>query len=591
MKKANKVTLILLTLTLLLTAFTTIGAAQPFFPDVKDHWGKKSIEKMATAGIINGYPNGTFKPNDPVMRLHTIYMLARVKELDDKVNDYNLSDFDYQFPPNIQDATQKKYLAVAVEEGWLLGSGLKYFNPRENATRQEVASFIALAFNLRGDFNSLPFTDKNNISTRSRSYVAGVYEAGILQGRTPTTFAPQEKVKRAELAIILDRVIDQGLADQDYDYQYNNEDNNSNDYSDTGYFGKIKELTMDSIKVDLLDDDDTETYDLSDDVRFYDEDEDETSLLSFSEDDYIRFTLSGGDAESIYMMEDIDSITGKIIDLEDDEITVAKNSSKDIDLDVDDDSIIVVDEDGDAYDYDDLEKGYKVEVTYSEDEAIKIRVLDEEIDNLIGTIYSLRNDEDDEDDWELELLDIYGDRVDYDVDEDVDVYDYDGDKLDFWDLDDDDRDYAVLHLNRRNDVEEIALAETIEGVIEDLDDDDIEVDGATFDLSSDIDIENYLIGSEVRIYVHDDEVLVIEVKEDEDNITVPGKVDDIDDDHWEITIEQDSDNEFTFEVDDDVDIIDDEDGDNLDFDDIDDGWEVELELDDGVVTEITVIEK
>ena len=33
------------------------------FPDIKNHWTRKFIEALATRRILNGYPDGSFRPN------------------------------------------------------------------------------------------------------------------------------------------------------------------------------------------------------------------------------------------------------------------------------------------------------------------------------------------------------------------------------------------------------------------------------------------------------------------------------------------------------------------------------------------------
>ncbi|GAB4196232.1 MAG: hypothetical protein Fur006_43480 [Coleofasciculaceae cyanobacterium] len=38
------------------------------FSDVSNHWARPFIESLAEAKIVNGFPDGTFKPNQPVTR-------------------------------------------------------------------------------------------------------------------------------------------------------------------------------------------------------------------------------------------------------------------------------------------------------------------------------------------------------------------------------------------------------------------------------------------------------------------------------------------------------------------------------------------
>ncbi len=38
------------------------------FKDTKGHWAEDTIDEMADKGILNGYPDGTFRPNENMTR-------------------------------------------------------------------------------------------------------------------------------------------------------------------------------------------------------------------------------------------------------------------------------------------------------------------------------------------------------------------------------------------------------------------------------------------------------------------------------------------------------------------------------------------
>jgi len=54
---------------------TGFGSAQ--FIDTQGHWASNYIGLAADRGIINGYPNGTFGPNNPLSRAEAVALLAR----------------------------------------------------------------------------------------------------------------------------------------------------------------------------------------------------------------------------------------------------------------------------------------------------------------------------------------------------------------------------------------------------------------------------------------------------------------------------------------------------------------------------------
>jgi hypothetical protein len=51
------------------------------FNDTKDHWAEKNIEAAAYAGITLGFPDGSFKPNQAVTRAEEATMLVRVMRM------------------------------------------------------------------------------------------------------------------------------------------------------------------------------------------------------------------------------------------------------------------------------------------------------------------------------------------------------------------------------------------------------------------------------------------------------------------------------------------------------------------------------
>jgi hypothetical protein len=47
--------------------------------DYEGHWAQSSIEKVISEGIMSGYPDGSFKPDQPVTRAELASVLIRLK--------------------------------------------------------------------------------------------------------------------------------------------------------------------------------------------------------------------------------------------------------------------------------------------------------------------------------------------------------------------------------------------------------------------------------------------------------------------------------------------------------------------------------
>ena len=57
------------------------GASAKSFSDVSESthgWAFEAIQNMADIGVINGYSDGTFKPNNVVTKLESLLLTARI---------------------------------------------------------------------------------------------------------------------------------------------------------------------------------------------------------------------------------------------------------------------------------------------------------------------------------------------------------------------------------------------------------------------------------------------------------------------------------------------------------------------------------
>ncbi|GGD88228.1 S-layer homology domain-containing protein [Paenibacillus nasutitermitis] len=64
-------------------------------PDITGHWAENAVLHAANLlGIINGYTDGTFKPNNPVTRAEFINMLVKAFQLKSTGDSLKFSDLD-----------------------------------------------------------------------------------------------------------------------------------------------------------------------------------------------------------------------------------------------------------------------------------------------------------------------------------------------------------------------------------------------------------------------------------------------------------------------------------------------------------------
>jgi len=173
------------------------------FNDVQKHWASKDIEFLASRMIISGFNESTFKPNDSITRAQFLTMLVQALGLSTN-DDVTFSDI----PTN---AWYKGYVGAAIQAGITKGVGGNAFHPDALISREEMAVMVAntLTFlNLSFDDAETAallahFEDKDQISSWAQNAVAASYNAGIIRGMDPVTFAPQNKATRAQAAVMI----------------------------------------------------------------------------------------------------------------------------------------------------------------------------------------------------------------------------------------------------------------------------------------------------------------------------------------------------------------------------------------------------
>lgn len=112
------------------------------YQDTKNHWAKNYIEAVRNMGIMIGYGNQTFKPNEPITREEVAKVLSTLalEELE-KNEGFYFKDIDTQ-------SWSYSYILDVVRKGFMIGYENNIFLPQNLVTREEVATVIARAFKL-----------------------------------------------------------------------------------------------------------------------------------------------------------------------------------------------------------------------------------------------------------------------------------------------------------------------------------------------------------------------------------------------------------------------------------------------------------
>ncbi|MDR1100787.1 MAG: S-layer homology domain-containing protein [Clostridiales bacterium] len=100
------------------------------FSDVNlDMWARESIATLNNAGVIKGYKDGTFRPEDPITRAEFITIIARFAGISSGTRS---KFFD------VVGCWAEQYIVAVTQRGWITGYSDGSFRPDQPITRAEA---------------------------------------------------------------------------------------------------------------------------------------------------------------------------------------------------------------------------------------------------------------------------------------------------------------------------------------------------------------------------------------------------------------------------------------------------------------------
>lgn len=179
--------------------------ARVAFADTAGHWAEEFIRTLGAQGILQGYPDGSFRPAKPVTRAE--FVVVTVRALGWRVQPG--AEPVFRDAPAIP-SWARPYIAAAQENGLINGDG-ETFRPQAFVTRAEATSLLVrLTDRLAAGLPSpaeLTCRDRSAIPAWAREDVARAYSAGLVRGLPDGRFAPASPLTRAEAAALVYRVI------------------------------------------------------------------------------------------------------------------------------------------------------------------------------------------------------------------------------------------------------------------------------------------------------------------------------------------------------------------------------------------------
>lgn len=171
------------------------------FTDVKGHWAENDINDWVAKGLVSGYEDNTFKPDNPVTRAEFVTFIDRSFKLtqttDISFKDVKLSDWFYA---DIQKAKASNLID---------GYNDNTVRPNNPITREEAAAIVVRLLKLQPSSQDVlkSFKDLSQISYWSRNSVNAAVANGLLAGYGDNTLGPTKQITRAETIVLLNRAL------------------------------------------------------------------------------------------------------------------------------------------------------------------------------------------------------------------------------------------------------------------------------------------------------------------------------------------------------------------------------------------------
>lgn len=169
-----------------------------FAVDYSNHWAELAINEWRDKGIINGYENGAFKPQESITRAEFAKILSQVFGL-------TYTDTAKEFIDVKANEWYKTYIDAITAAGFMFGTDENFFYPNRSITREEAIYALSQAYHITSA-DSADFIDEASISTWALEAVDALATNQYINGYPDGTFRPQGALTRAEAVTLLDKI-------------------------------------------------------------------------------------------------------------------------------------------------------------------------------------------------------------------------------------------------------------------------------------------------------------------------------------------------------------------------------------------------
>lgn len=179
------------------------------FSDLAGHWAEEDIRRLSAKHIVGGMSESSFGPGQAATRAQCAALLVRALNLPESKAALAFTDVH-------ESAWYTGDVAAAARAGIIKGTAAGAFSPDKHITRAELAVMISRIIEgeqglKEPEANKVlaEYTDAGKIPAWARAGMALAAETGIIRGRTAETIVPEGIINRAEVAVIIGRLLEE----------------------------------------------------------------------------------------------------------------------------------------------------------------------------------------------------------------------------------------------------------------------------------------------------------------------------------------------------------------------------------------------
>lgn len=198
LKRILSFMLIVLLITNAVTVYSFTGNT-----DLDKHWAKNQIARWQDFGIIAGYGDSSYKPDNYITKAEFVKILNNIFGYFEKSNqqfaDVSQSDWFYDD------------VLIGENAGLIQANEYNQVKPNDYITREDALVTLQKVFGIVGQPEKDlldQFTDFNDVSDSAKDPLNALVYEGILNGYTDGSIKPHQHLTRAEMVKLLDNIVE-----------------------------------------------------------------------------------------------------------------------------------------------------------------------------------------------------------------------------------------------------------------------------------------------------------------------------------------------------------------------------------------------